>query len=355
MKINLSCCINSTGYGIASTEILSALVKNGVDVALFPINPYNMEADYRHHQNIQTALGNTNLFNPSAPTLRIYHQFSMAESIGRGRRIGLPFFELDRFNDIEKHHLKSLDTVLSASKWAADIVKKECDLSSPVVPMGVDTTIFKPTPIHKSDKTIFIVAGKWEKRKHSTIIEAFEKAFKPTDNFALWMFCDNPVKPDENQLWEKKFRSSKFGDKVLFVHRKLQHSDVYDVMRYAHFGVFPTRGEGWNLEALEMLSIGRKIIATNYSAHTEFLDKDNAILLDGDGLEPANDGIWFHGQGNWLKLEEGFIDRFALSLRECYEQHQSSKDIFNHAGVETANKFTWDNTALKIIDVLREV
>jgi len=355
MQLNYCAPINQTGYGVAGIEILSALMNNGVDVALFPINPHNMTADYRHHQNIHQALRGCNIFNYLAPTLRVYHQFSMAESIGKGKRVGLPFFELDQFNITEKHHLLSLDVVLSTSKWAADIVKKECEIISPITPLGVDTSIFKPTPISKNQETIFICAGKWEKRKHSTIIEAFEKAFKPTDKYKLWLFCDNPVKPDENAIWEAKFKQSKIADKVVFIHRQEQHTDVYEIMKHAHFGLFPTRGEGWNLEALEMLSIGRYIVATNYSAHTEFLNNENSILLDGDGLEPANDGIWFHGQGNWLSLGQNFIDKFADSLRTLYDRHQSGQDIFNHAGVSTANKFTWNNTALKIIDVLKEV
>lgn len=355
MNLNLSCPINKLGYGVAATNILSSLINNGVNVSLFPLNPYNMEADLKHHINIQKAINQANQFDKNAHSLRIYHQFSMAESIGKGKRVGLPFFELDRFNEIEKLHLSSLDTILSASKWAASIIKDQIGVESPVTPLGVDIDVFKPSPVPKLGNTIFLCAGKWEKRKHSTIFEAFNLAFRHDDKVRLWMFCDNPVKQDENQKWETLFKSSPLADKIMFINRKETHGEVYDIMRNAHFGLFPARGEGWNLEALEMLAIGRKIIATNYSAHTEFCTNENSILLDGDGLEPAYDGIWFHGQGNWLKLGPEFINKFSLSMRSLYEQHQKGEDIFNHEGVKTANQFTWNNTALKIIDVLKEV
>ena len=39
-------------------------------------------------------------------------------------------------------------------------------------------------------------------------------------------------------------------------------------MAEAHCGVFPARSEGWNLGLVEMLSMGRHVIATDYSAHT---------------------------------------------------------------------------------------
>ena len=44
-------------------------------------------------------------------------------------------------------------------------------------------------------------------------------------------------------------------------------------------GVFPSRAEGRNLELLEMMSAGKHVITTDYSAHTEFCTKDNAGLV----------------------------------------------------------------------------
>ena len=60
-------------------------------------------------------------------------------------------------------------------------------------------------------------------------------------------------------------------------------------------GIFPSRAEGWNLEILELMSCGKHIITTNYSAHTEFCNKENALLVDIDELETAYDGKWFLG------------------------------------------------------------
>ena len=348
MNLNLNIPINLTGYGLASTNILSSLIKVGANVSLFPIGQH-IEADYKHHNNIKLAINNAQEFDYNAPTVRIFHQFSMAESIGKGKRIGYPFFELDKFNSLEKHHLSSLDTILSASSWAASIIKNEIGVDSPVVPLGVDTEIFKPSEFVQNNTTVFISVGKFEKRKHEPILEAFNLAFKDNDNVALWMMCDNIVKPDENIIWEKKYKSSPLANKIQFIHRQSSHEGVYNVMKYAHFGLFPSKAEGWNLEALEMMAIGRYNIITNYSAHTEFCTDENSYLIDGDGLEPANDGIWFHGQGNWLKTGPDFIQRLSKIMRECYIKHQDKEDIFNYEGVKTANKFTWDNTARELL------
>ena len=93
-----------------------------------------------------------------------------------------------------------------------------------------------------------------------------------------------------------------------------------------------------------MMSCGRQVIATDYSAHTEFCREENSHLIDIDYLESAFDGIWFKGQGNWAQLGDKQINQLAEYMRKVHEQKQSGGDIFNLSGVETSTKFSWHNT-----------
>tara|TARA_Y100000310_G_C20700825_1_gene829721 strand:- start:7541 stop:7888 length:348 start_codon:yes stop_codon:yes gene_type:complete len=115
-------------------------------------------------------------------------------------------------------------------------------------------------------------------------------------------------------------------------------------MKQADCGVFPSRAEGWNLELLEMMSIGKEVIATNYSGHTEFINKDNCRLIEVKELEEAHDGKWFNGQGDW-----GVIDLDILT-KNLLEVHSNKK--FNKEGVETAKMYSWSNTVKKIVSNL---
>ena len=80
-------------------------------------------------------------------------------------------------------------------------------------------------------------------------------------------------------------------------------------MRDADCGVFPARGEAWNLELLEMMSCGRLVIATDFAGHTEYADHENALLIQIDELEPAADPVWNtvfteRKTGEWAHLGE---------------------------------------------------
>lgn len=43
--------------------------------------------------------------------------------------------------------------------------------------------------------------------------------------------------------------------------------------------VLPTRGEGWGMPLLEAMAYGRPVIATDWSAHTDFMTEDVAYPL----------------------------------------------------------------------------
>jgi len=101
-----------------------------------------------------------------------------------------------------------------------------------------------------------------------------------------------------------------------------------------------------------MMSCGKQIIATNYSAHTEFCTSSNSLLIDTNAKEDAFDGKWFKGQGRWAKIEEEQITDISNSMRSVHEQKQSGKCLINKGGIETAQKLSWENTANAIVSSL---
>jgi glycosyltransferase involved in cell wall biosynthesis len=121
-------------------------------------------------------------------------------------------------------------------------------------------------------------------------------------------------------------------------------------MRQVDCGVFPARAEGWNLELLELLSCGKHVITTDYSGHTEFVDRNNAKIVEIDSLEVAEDGIWFHRQGEWAELGQRQLDQTVDHMRYIHKQKQENGPQINLAGIETASKFSWENTVERIFN-----
>lgn len=356
MKINIGGAFTPlTSYGIVTTRLVAEFFKQGAEVALFPLGPY-AAASQLDADNLNRALAASEFFDPKAPSLRIWHQFAMGESVGTGTRIGFPIFELDPLAARERHHLATLDYVVVCSKWARHVVKYALpNMPIFVAPLGVDRSLWHENYEKPNDGiTRFINVGKFEIRKnHAEIISAFNQAFVKRDPVELHLFPTNRFMSEtESNEWVAYAKTGEMGEKV-FIHPFVSNDDLARCVASCDVGVYPSRAEGFNLPLLEALSCGLQVIATNYSAHTEFLDKGNAHLIEIAGLEEAYDGHFFRGgEGNWAKWEGQQQDSLVEHMQSLHRSKQSGKDMLNQAGIETAKRFTWAECARKIKEIV---
>jgi glycosyltransferase involved in cell wall biosynthesis len=355
--INLMAPVNNLGYGVVGYNFLKGLVLAHQIVCFFPIGNVDYEGDNQLRDIVKGTTQNAQFPDFNAPSLKIWHQHDMALFPGRGKRIGFPIFELNRFTDQEKNQLRSLDQIIVCSEWAKQVIKDN-DINVPVsvVPLGVEKGIFninqrikKNRPYWLQDTTIFMNVGKWEVRKgHNELLEAFCKAFTPEDKVELWMMNENPFIGIENEVWKQKYIESPMGSKIRIKHRASTQHELAELFNQIDVGVFPSHAEGWNLEPLEMMACGANIIATNYSGHTEYLNTENALLVNPIGLESAQDGKWFHGQGDWCKFS---VDDLADAMRFAHESKQKGVGQ-SPTCQETVEKFTWQNAVNKLIGAI---
>lgn len=358
MFLNFVAPINPLGYGVVGRNVLGELVKAGHSVSYYPLGNPSWESDLPF---VHKCVDNSRMFNSDAPSIRVWHQNDMAMFPGGGKRIGWPIFELNKFTDLERHHLTSVDRLFVCSQWAKDVleaegISKEIERVD-VVPLGVDSSVFFVDEGARSKrgywtqkKTVFLNIGKWEVRKgHNELLEAFCKAFKTSDNVELWMINHNDFIGHENELWKTKYISSPMGANIKILPRIGSQHELRQIINTADCGVFPSHAEGWNLEPLEFMACGVPSIVTNYSGHTEYCNDTNSFLLQPNGMVSAQDGKWFHGQGEWCTFD---IDKLVEAMQVAHDYKQSGSNSLTEGMKTTVEKFTWANTVKKIEEVL---
>ena len=356
--------LNSWGYGIVGFEVTRALVGAGHAVALFP-RPVRgadeLVLDLDDVAIVRQALRRQASYAPDAPCIRIAAENDMTLFAGVGQRVGLTFFETTRLADIELRHLLTLDVIMVASRWAHDVAI-EAGLPADrlhVVPMGVDTTLFPASDPPADGPTVFLHIGKWEHRKgQDVLLEAFGKAFAPGDDVELQLVSANQLRQDRDAQWHDVVTASPMADHITILPRERTRAGLARVMAASHCGVFPARSEGWNLGLVEMLATGRAVIATDYSAHTQYLTPENAHLIEVDELEDAQDPRWVpvystRGTGQWAHLGPRQVDQLVEHLRAVHLARQEGRLGRNEAGVATAQALSWAATATAIEAALR--
>jgi hypothetical protein len=142
MALNLAAPINGLGYGVVGLNTALALERAGAEPALWFIGP--VEADPRHHDALRRMDARREAYDPKAPSLRVWHQFDLAQHVGKGPHCAMPIFELDRFKPNELHHLKAQDFVFANSHWAGRVLRDNGIPEDRIqyAPLGVDPTIF---------------------------------------------------------------------------------------------------------------------------------------------------------------------------------------------------------------------
>lgn len=355
MIINLNAPINQTSYGYVSCNIIKELKSLGHDLRHIPIGHTSPDEELLPY--IAETLNRWD-YSHDAPSIKIWHQHDLNLFPGRGIRIGMPIFELENFNDFELHSLNNPDQLFVCSEWARSVIKNTTNRNSYVIPLGVDEEIFHPHQMPSSTKTVFGNFGKFEVRKgHDILPEIFNKAFEKDDDVLLVMMPHNFfLNQQETNELVRRYRDTKLGDKIVFIDRQKSHSMVYNIMCQIHCGIFPSRAEGWNLEALELLACGRHIIITNCTAHTEFCNSSNSMLVEmNSGYERAFDNKFFDGRFSWHKIGEDEIDQMIEYMRSIHRKTQDGNLHLNSDGIVTAQKYSWKNTAKKIENHLNEL
>ena len=166
----------------------------------------------------------------------------------------------------------------------------------------------------------------------------------------FWLSCHNMFMSDSDyQATIKReilnHSVNKLWYKTKILPRVPTQRDLAEIMSQTTCGLFCSRAEGWGLESAEMISMNKPCIMTNYSAHTEYNDYFYRIPVKF--TEPANDGVWFHGHGNWATLDEEVCLDAARALKSLY--YGSKLDVDYRQFTE---QYTWYNTCQHILKAL---
>ena len=166
-----------------------------------------------------------------------------------------------------------------------------------VMPLGVDTDRYKKSDakynfgIERNGFT-FLSVFKWGYRKgFDLLLRAYLEEFNSDDDVTLLLVSRNEVDPDKDRI-VKDFQYIRSGvDKeeenlphVALYDKVIPERDMPKVYNSCQSFILLSRGEGFSLGVVEAASCGLPVIATNCTAHTDFLTEENSYLVEPQGF-----------------------------------------------------------------------
>ena len=115
-----------------------------------------------------------------------------------------------------------------------------------------------------------------------------------------------------------------------------------------------TKGEGFGRPLLEFALVNKPIIASGWSGHTDFLDKDHAILLGGK-LENVHKSAQVKNMilpnAQWFTPEDGQV---GFAYKDVFKKYKHYKNLAKRLGYKVRTKFSWEAMVHKLDDILKE-
>lgn len=238
---------------------------------------------------------------------------------------------------------------------------------------------FKTTPsqtdLVKSISSIkedfcFLFVGHWlqgdfgEDRKNvGYMIKAFLETFKSKTNPPALIMKTNSATTsimDRNSMLDKieAVRKTVKGrlPNIYLLHGDLEDEDINDLYNHSKVKAMVsfTKGEGYGRPLLEFTVTEKPVIASGWSGHIDFLDKDAAILVGGE-LKPIHASAvvpnMLIADSQWFAPNDG---QAGYALKEVFDNYKKYLPLAKKQANISKSKFSLDKMTERLIQILNE-
>jgi len=229
-----------------------------------------------------------------------------------------------------------------------------------VIPLGVDTAVFKPSGpslrISTRKTTRFLFVGAPVLRKGiDVLLRAWRQAFTATDDVSLIVKANPKDVFYEGIDWRNEIRQQAAGGaEILLIDRLLPVSALAGLYRACEAAVFPYRAEGFGLPILEAMACGCTPIVPRFGACLDYCTARGAHFVRARRIQlPVNRRLAF----NTLGFEEDVqsvdfcevpVDALAETLVRVARMTKADRAAMVRRGVADAARFSWDASATAI-------
>lgn len=115
-----------------------------------------------------------------------------------------------------------------------------------------------------------------------------------------------------------------------------------------------TKGEGFGRPLLEFSLVGKPILASGWSGHTDFLNPNFTKYLPGvlEEVHASAQNQWLIKEAKWFKVDEGMAKN---SYIDVWKNYKPWKEKAKRQAYYSKTKFSWDKMHELITEILDEL
>lgn len=356
-NVALKVPLNSLSFGNVSLNFLRVL--HGLDrmVSIFPIGESGdlsafdkLSEDFKSWLQVNVDSRHKTISKDS-PTIQMWHINGSENRITPNQTL-YTFYELDEPTEVEINLVKLQDKTIFSSSHAANLFKSLGCNNTHYVPLGFDPDFHRNKKQYLEGKIHFGLMGKWEKRKHTEkIIKIWAETYGNDYDYQLTCCINNRfIKTEEmNKLLLRPTNGERVGN-INFLPFLPKNSQVNEYLNAIDIDLSGLSGaEGWNLPAFNATCLGKWSLVLDGSAHKDWANDSNSILIEPSGKEPAADGMFFQKEGDF---NLGNIYTFDENdIVDAMKEAETKITTENKEGLELQREFTYEKTINRILEI----
>ena len=189
----------------------------------------------------------------------------------------------------KKELLSKLDlTVITPSKWLADLVKESFLVDCPikVIHNGIDLTVFRPDPgdfrqrygISPEKIVLLGVSYIWDRRKGLDVFEHLARELDP-QRYQIVLVGTDPE------------MDKKLPKQIISIHRTQNQQELAQIYASADVFLNPTREDNFPTVNMEALACGTPVITFSTGGSPEALDKSCGSVVEYNNIDQFCDEV----------------------------------------------------------------
>lgn len=230
---------------------------------------------------------------------------TLGDAVGVGRRIGVWFWEVDRFPDEMRTAFDLVDEVWTTSAFTTGVLEPVATVpvrtvTLPVAPPSAPTP-FRRHQIGLPEGFTFLFSYDFHSvpgRKNPLgLIDAYTRAFGPGDGATLVMKSINGAA--HPGAFDRVRHAAAGRPDIVIADGYLDAARLQAMIELADCYVSLHRAEGFGLGMAAAMAAGRPVVATGWSGNLQFMDERSALLVPfelvpvGPGMAPyPSDAHW---------------------------------------------------------------
>ena len=277
---------------------------------------------------------------------------SFAKLLGTKNKIGgFDVADSNRISSLAVYIINKIDLMIVPSNFAKDAyIKSGVTIPVEVLPHGIPDEFLNDDPIGTNNDDIAILQKLKEKGNILVLYFLTHSSHRKGADLVKEVMKRVQSKFGNVHLVVKGGNLSYFsGIGITYINSWLDNNDLRLLYDVCDVCISPSRGGGFELNALEAISRGLPTLVTSGCCFTDLIDYFIPIKLSSRVTQPL--------PGNCIHIGYGCevdINDFDEKLTDVINRLGYWKYIFNNRAIEIREKYSWRKTAKRLDEILRQ-